>query len=258
MEPIRSKLLTAVKMSVVVAKACTPPLLYNAARHAYFGFRRNVSPEFSLPIATIAELFPNSIHKPVQMLPAQLRDHLWGMPENELLVLGAIAAASAPQRIVEFGTFTGASTLALALNSEASARIITVDIDPGKRETHVHGLGTGLLSFDVGKLFAGTLWKTKIEQKFLDTREFEFKHWDGSVDLFFVDADHTYEFVKHDSETAKRMLARRGIIVWHDYRWEPQDKECAGVTQAVNEFHEVYGNCFQIEGTRFAIFASEK
>jgi predicted O-methyltransferase YrrM len=39
------------------------------------------------------------------------------MPEHELLVLGAVTQALRPERVVEFGTFTGASTFLMALNN---------------------------------------------------------------------------------------------------------------------------------------------
>jgi predicted O-methyltransferase YrrM len=175
------------------------------------------------------------------------------MPEHELLVLGAITQAVSPERIVEFGTFTGASTLTMALNSPPDARVITVDVDPATRPTHVHGLGVGLIEFRTGEMFLDTPWAPKIEQRYCDTRQFALPEWKGQVGLFMVDADHTYEFVRTDTALAKSMLAPGGVIVWHDYTWTPDAAECAGVTRAVNEFNRQYGNCFQIAGTRFAV-----
>jgi predicted O-methyltransferase YrrM len=40
----------------------------------------------------------------------------------------------------------------------------------------------------------------------------------GSVDMAFIDADHSYEGVKRDTELVlKSMGSKGGVIVWHDY-----------------------------------------
>lgn len=46
-------------------------------------------------------------------------------------------------------------------------------------------------------------------------------------DLVFIDGNHAYEWVKHDTELAKRLDAR--VVVWHDYGTE------SGVTRVVDE-----------------------
>lgn len=182
-----------------------------------------------------------------------MQQHLWGMPEHEFLFLGAITQAVQPERIIEFGTFPGASALTMAINSPPKARVVTVDADPSNRPTHVHGLGVGLLDFQVGGMFLDTPWLAKFEQRFCDTRHFVMPLWRGQVDLFMVDADHTYEFVRSATFIAKSMLSPSGVLVWRDYTWASDAAECEGATRAVNEFHRQYGRCFQIAGTRFAV-----
>ena len=45
----------------------------------------------------------------------------------------------------------------------------------------------------------------------------------------FVDGSHAYEYVRKDSATAMRLVAKGGIVLWHDYgRWE-------GVSRALDE-----------------------
>jgi hypothetical protein len=52
---------------------------------------------------------------------------------------------------------------------------------------------------------------------------------DESVDLIFVDGDHTYEAVKEDCTMWWNKLKTGGIMCWDDYYWE-------GVKKAVDEF----------------------
>jgi predicted O-methyltransferase YrrM len=209
---------------------------------------------FSVEKATLAEIFDDADSLEVVTPPRLIRSHKWAMPEHELIVLGAIARSLQPKLVVEFGTFMGGSTLAMAANIDDDASIITVDIDPASRKNHRHGIGVGLLEFDVGCLFRNTRFASKIEQRFSNTLKFNPAGLIGKADLVFVDADHTYDFVKRDTEMALQLLKPGGAILWHDYTWEPQHPECVGVTKAVNEFREKHGGCRQIAGTRFAIF----
>jgi predicted O-methyltransferase YrrM len=216
------------------------------------------SVDFIVPTMTLDQLFPGADQAQVIMLPRLIRSHKWAMPEHELLTLGALARMIQPRKVVEFGTFRGGSTLAMASNMPAESHVVTVDIEPAQRKTHEHGLGTGLSEFDLGCLFRGTAYESMIEQRYCNTLQFQADDLIGKADLVFVDADHTYEFVKRDTAKAMTFVKPGGWILWHDYTWEPENSECAGVTKAVNEFFLQHGNCHQIAKTRFAIHQVKK
>jgi len=52
---------------------------------------------------------------------------------------------------------------------------------------------------------------------------------DNSVDLIFVDGDHTHDAVKNDCELWWNKIKPGGIMCWDDYYWD-------GVRRAVDEF----------------------
>lgn len=59
---------------------------------------------------------------------------------------------------------------------------------------------------------------------------------DNSLDLIYVDAEHTYEPVKADAETGLRKLRRGGIMIFNDYTLFDQYMGVSyGVVRAVNE-----------------------
>lgn len=208
---------------------------------------------FLLPACSLAEAFEGADVAEVTMLPRLIRSHKWAMPEHELLTLGCITRVLQPKLVVEFGTFMGGSTLTIAANMPAGGRVVTIDLDPQERKTHVHGMGVGLSDFDVGCLFRGTRFEPMIEQRFANSVEFHDRDLLNAADLVFVDADHTYEFAKRDTQTAIQFTVADGAILWHDYTWEPKNPECVGVTRAVNEFYQERGRCIQLTGTRFAL-----
>ena len=60
---------------------------------------------------------------------------------------------------------------------------------------------------------------------------------DKSVDVFYVDANHSYKNVKSEIEVIEQKIKQTGLIIFNDYMmfdWLGNEKY--GVVQAVNEF----------------------
>ena len=60
-----------------------------------------------------------------------------------------------------------------------------------------------------------------------------------SLDFVFIDANHSYEFVKQDIELwYPKLIRSTGLLMGHDYnsRLERKGKEAVGVKRAVDEF----------------------
>jgi hypothetical protein len=69
------------------------------------------------------------------------------------------------------------------------------------------------------------------------------------MDLVFIDASHSYSYVRSDTEAALKMLAPTGMIVWDDYTYYP------GIFAYLNELSPSLSPPIQhIGGTRFAIY----
>ena len=139
----------------------------------------------------------------------------------ELMTLGSIVADFAPKQLFEIGTFDGRTTLNLWHNAPEDAKVFTLDLPPDQ-QTHYEGKGHSAKLKDVST--------DRIIQLFGDSHQFDFGPYVSQIDLVFVDANHTYEAVVKDSQTALKLTeGRNGLIIWHDYESMP------GVTKAVNE-----------------------
>lgn len=67
----------------------------------------------------------------------------------------------------------------------------------------------------------------------------------GSVDMAFIDADHSYEGVKRDTELVLNAISKNGgIIVWHDYL-----RTHLGVKKFIDERNENENRVCLINGT---------
>jgi len=199
--------------------------------------------EFTLPSRTLAELFPGVESQLVTAPVSQIyraRDMV--VPLAELLTLAAICRHLQPRRVFEIGTYTGSSTLVMAINLAAQAEIFTLDLEPSEL---------------VGSIYRGTSHASKIRELYGNSLEFDYEPFRGSVDLVLVDANHAYDFVKADTEKAFALLRPGGVIIWDDYRWLDVHSECSGVTLCLNELQKTRP-IYSLAGTRFAIYVDNE
>ena len=129
----------------------------------------------------------------------------------------------------------------MAMNTEDETKLTTLDYDT---------LGDCRLGY------SGAPQASRIRQLHGDSRAYDYSPYLGANQLVLVDANHTYEFVKTDTETAFRLLSPGGVIVWDDYRWLDIHSECIGVTRCLNELQQSRP-VFHIAGTRFAVYVDD-
>lgn len=208
------------------------------------------STSMEIPIRSIEDLFPGieSIHIDIA-IPELYRPPDMVMPIVELLTISAICQLIKPKKIFEIGTFTGSTALAMAKSSPPETEIYTLDLPPDANLKHADPVL-------VGSAFRGTIESSKICQLYGDSAKFDYTLYEEQMDLVLVDANHSYNSVKLDSETAIRLIRAGGIVIWDDYALDIRHPECAGVTRAVNEI-ALTKPCFQIRNTRLAIHASD-
>lgn len=234
-------------------KPLLPPLLLNLYRNVRYGRTHHESlagdqseskaaikdVQFDLPSRALNALFPGIESIAVTVLTSELyRPRDMVLPLVDILTLAAVTKHFQPQRVFEIGTYSGSSTLAVAMNAPRQTEVFTLDLD----ESEI-----------VGSCYRGTPWAGNVRQIFGDSRTFDYGPFEGNIDLVLVDANHEYDFVKSDSEKAFRMVRRGGVIIWDDYLWLECHSECAGVTVCLNELQQRYP-VFQIAGTRLAVY----
>lgn len=197
----------------------------------------------------LADLFTGIYEAPVSFQRANYKDG--GISHLELYLICAIVRHIKAKNMFEIGTFDGTTTLHLALNSEADARIFTLDLPQSLiSDTKFALLESDKIYIDKsqpGERFKGLDLEHKIEQLLGDSATFDFSPFYQKMDLVFVDGSHQYEYVKVDSENAFKMLRPGGVIIWHDYI------TFDGVTKFVEELsHEE--SLYHIKDTSLVIF----
>ncbi len=146
-----------------------------------------------------------------------------GLLEGQFL--GALVRSVGAKRILELGTFTGYSSISMALALSDGGRVITCDVDPETTE--------------IARRYAQEAGVAdRIEYRLgpaLDT----IGGLDGEFDLVFIDADKP-NYVNYYEATLPK-LARTGLMILDNTLWsgrvaDPQeDDENTRAIRAVNE-----------------------
>lgn len=173
--------------------------------------------------------------------------------------IAAITNARAPKRVLEFGTYLGVGTLTMALNTSQDATIYTIDlpdqVDSESLPTLEHSADKTHIRVSrhrVGEAFTGCESAGKIRQIRADSLTLKLNHppWGtDSIDMVYVDGEHSFEICKRDSETALSVLSPQGVILWDDYWWFYPD-----VVRYLDSLSERL-RLFRIEDTNLVIYS---
>jgi predicted O-methyltransferase YrrM len=116
-------------------------------------------------------------------------------------MLAKIALCLRPRFVLEVGSYRGYTTRLLAEHTPPETVIVALDQDSRHGESYID-----------------TPLAAKIERRVGAVSPAAFAtDSPGRYDLIFLDADHTYQAVKHDTEILLPLLAPTGLLVWHDY-----------------------------------------
>lgn len=207
-------------------------------------------PEKILPRVPLSALVPDEVEE--EIIPSENAVLDGNVSPEELQAISRVVKHYQPETLFEIGTFDGRTTVHLALNAGAKAKIYTLDLPAEGINTTALRIKTSDATF-IQKEVSGREFlkrdkeKKQITQLFGDSAAFDFAPYEGKIDFVFVDGSHAYEYVYNDTAMALACLrGGKGIIMWHDYGWRE-------VVRALNEMftsgEELMKGLKHIEGT---------
>lgn len=154
-------------------------------------------------------------------------------------MLFALARASrVDARVLEIGSYLGASTCYLAAGLRGASASITC-VDTWQNETMPGGLRSTFDEFQANiKPVRGQVHMIRRRSGDLEPQEVG-----GPFDLVFIDGDHSYSNVRTDFKLVERCLAPQGVVIFHDSRYYE------GVSRVIGE--ALASGCWQIAGNVF-------
>jgi len=140
----------------------------------------------------------------------------------EVACLSLLVRHLQPSVILEIGTFNGNTTLQLAANTPPQAKVYTLDLPWGVSSLDKSDKNDARIAASERRRvfrFVGSDVESKIKCLYGDSLLVNFSDLleGAKADFIFIDAGHTYECVKNDTQKAFSVLKDGGTIVWHDY-----------------------------------------
>ena len=169
------------------------------------------------------------------------------------LVLVALAKLLDCRTVFEIGTYRGEASWLLAHNLPA-LQVFTLDLpdleSADSAALELTDRAEYFTHWERGVRYQGTPEANRITELRGDSARFDYSPYEGKMDLVYIDASHSYSYVKSDTEAALRMLAPRGPIVWDDYTYYP------GLYAYLNELaRRVERPVLHILDTRLAVYS---
>jgi predicted O-methyltransferase YrrM len=152
----------------------------------------------------------------------------------DIVSLCLIARLLRPKRIFEIGTLNGYTTLHFAANAP-DAEIYTLDLPPNgaiRLNTTLADDYFSGNSLKRSRMFEGRPEETRIHPLYGDSAVFDFSPYHDSVDFFFIDGSHSFEYVRNDTLRALECCHTGSVIAWHDYG----RRGINGVTRWLHDF----------------------
>ncbi|MGR8930438.1 MAG: class I SAM-dependent methyltransferase [Gammaproteobacteria bacterium] len=139
----------------------------------------------------------------------------------ELLCLCMMIKAFAPKQVLELGTFNGNTTLQIAANLSTGATITTLDLPLGADAVAGNDEHDAKLIHSAVRekpRYVASPYEDRVRQVYANSLESDFATLTPiAPDFIFIDAGHSDECVRNDTEKSLKVLADGGCIVWHDY-----------------------------------------
>jgi predicted O-methyltransferase YrrM len=133
-----------------------------------------------------------------------------------MTILASLVALTQPHRLLEFGTCDGASTWHLWANAPSDAQITTLDLPAGTKVA-------GSSDYNCQGITQRPLLPNSPRVRLIEIDSRDWKPDLQAVDFCFIDAGHSYECVKNDSQKALSVMRPGGLVLWHDAVWRKDD-----------------------------------
>ncbi len=156
----------------------------------------------------------------------------------ELLEMANLIAAMKPKAVLEIGTASGGTLLLMCRLSDPNATIVSLDL-PEQTSAYRHYRVPIFKSFPRN---GQQLHLVVADSHMEETKSRVERLLDGlSLDVLFIDGDHSYHGVRSDFEMYSPFVRKGGIVIFHDIVKHAPER-CCEVDRFWNEIKQRYSH----------------
>lgn len=150
----------------------------------------------------------------------------------------------------EIGTWRGESA---ANVGQVASECYTLNLSPQQMKDR----GYSKAYSDVYAFYSGN--NNKITHLHGDSLEFNFAELNKKFDVIFIDGNHTYEYIRQDTQNVfTHLIHDESIVVWHDYGRTPEKIRHEVLAAILDGVPEQYRqNIYQVSNTLCAVYFPE-
>jgi len=178
-----------------------------------------------------------------------------GIAPVERFLLVQLLRYFQPRLLLEVGTYRGTTTRLMLDSLNPDARIYTIDLPPDRQFEQTTAATDRPLIEDghrVGIDYVSHPSASRVTQ--ILGNSLEASTWQqvpNNIEFAFIDASHSYEAVRRDTEQAFAKITTEAVIVWHDYTFAETAER--GVGKYIRELMLTHPDVFVCEGTEMAL-----
>ena len=174
-----------------------------------------------------------------------------GSLPTDIMLLKGLCAQIPNSSYFEIGTWRGESVVNVA---ETAKECYTLNLS--KKE--ISNLGLPKKYADLHGFFSKG--KENITHLFGDSTTYNFDQLNKKFDVIFIDGNHTYSYVKNDTEKIfKHLVKENSVVVWHDYANNPEEirpEVLVGILDGIP--NACIDNLYHVSNTLCAIYTNKK
>lgn len=189
----------------------------------------------------------------------------------EAAVIVSLLRLLNPSLLLEIGTFKGFTTSLLAMNSNSSAQVYSIDLPKDAQSKVSIDLNEVLADGKMNDLYLieqqfrdeasyikllDSTWSDKVRLIKADSTKIDFCEHLGvgkKFDFVFVDGGHDFHTAYSDSIQALSSIGENSIVLWHDFESSLHSEVSKAIAKIATK-HRIHA----ITGTSFAIYLSNK
>lgn len=155
----------------------------------------------------------------------------------DYIFLKTIAKISKAKEYLEIGTYIGESINNL---TDCCEKLYSVTADVGAK----YSMRESCKYYRIPDFSERLTYNEKIIHYYGDSKQFDFSKHADTIDLYFIDGDHSYNGVYCDTKNIFENKKRDAIVIWHDFK-EKNNQYNIEVVKAVRDvleekFEDVY------------------